>query len=140
MFSGSACGGSNPPWGKIPYKGKESPLVYSVAYRKLIGGFETERRPRKRRQPLKGCGAWMRRKARRRPGSPKQDVEGCKANPPWGTRKRARQGVIVLMFHVPAQNKSITIKKCRQALACRARRGGILSIFLPRTNINEKRC
>jgi len=33
----------------------------------------------------KKSGAWTRRGARRRPGSPKQDVEGWKANPPLPT-------------------------------------------------------
>jgi len=36
--------------------------------------FETECRAPERRKPWRGCGAWMRCKARRRPGRGEQDV------------------------------------------------------------------
>jgi hypothetical protein len=44
-------------------------------------GFETKCRAPKRLKTLRGCVAWMRRKARRRAGGSKQDVCDRKPNP-----------------------------------------------------------
>ena len=63
-------------------------------------GFETERsRNNAKAEALIDCAAQDAPGARRRPGNPKQEVEGWKANPPAKKCARNVERVSVVLYH-----------------------------------------